>query len=747
MKRLIALTLAALTIVQPVLAATDPPLCGQSSPPAGCEPYQQFRTTSRLKRVAIVRMSRWDVLNQNNLGAIRRNMYHNLGNIRDAMRASGLEVHDYDTNFFELDHTGTTTNARDKREMWSNLGAKYALAIVLAGESNNNSRYVCADSTNVQLVVVGGGGNNGWRADTTVRGYVDTAPPTFEGVSANNGACLITYDQRDTVWGQRISSGTRINALPTGVTAVRRILHPKVLGGTEWASSSDSASWGDVQPASFDSTANARELLGPMWKVVFEKNLAEAVPSALNGVDGGGPRETYWIKWASQSVVGRAAPHFLWALVCRFTLADPIRWAYDWDDITDKFTDSKGEPPRWSAGQTDSALAALREFGIVPTMMLNPGHAEAYIRGDTPYTYKAGATLSSDTSLATGVRESAWSGPAHRYLTNYTWVHHSHDSTQKSIASNVIGGYGGYSSGNGANVTENGNVHQLWGYRYASRWNPNDSAAAPTARGYGTAGGRWGIVQRYAWSDSIRKVVAPGAKVPPYVVNPANQVLPKNWRARTPPTNWHSYASDAASCPIDSVLWAYDSMLVRGNGRDGRKLYIRDLLLSVRYEHYMHDRDSVVAYTIFLYPNERHTTRVSGRLIQAVGVRSFQQGVGPRTNYQNDAMDRAARLYGLKNNQPFNDVSNAAIGETNDYDTQGIFDGSSGYHDWNWRQSARVVYQHPGQNADHPGGAGDPHVDVFLRSIGQQMRAMDYIAGRKTQICVPGWSVYEKKGI
>lgn len=747
MKRAIAALLAILTIAQPLLAATDPPKCGQATSPPGCDSYQQFRYTTRTQRVAIIRPDRWSVLAASNMGAIRRNHYANLGNIRDALENHGIEVHDYNTNFFEQDHNGSATNAQDKREMWSDLGSKYAVAIVLCGETNvaGFARYVCADSTNVQLIVVGGGGNNGWRADTTVRGFVDSAQPVNEGYPAN-GACAITYDGVDTLWAQRLNSGRRMDALASGISGVRRVLHPVILGTPKtWNQTSDSTLYDQRYPAMLDSTADARELLGPMWNVAFTNNLAGAVPGAQNGVAGGGPREVYWLKWPAGNAFPYETPHLLWSLVSRFTVATPLKYAYDWDDVTDKFQDSKGQPPRWRASAVESSLAGLRAFGVVPTLMLNPSHARDYIRGDTPYTYGAGATLSQDTSLSTGRRETAWSGPSHSYLAGMTWVHHSHDSTQKSIASSLLGRYGGYTTGNGSVITEASHNHETFGYRYASRWNPLDSTAAPTARGAGTAGGRWGIIQRLAWSDSVRRVVAPGSTVPPFIVHPAGMMLPKNWRARTPATNWHSYASDAASCPIDSVLWALDSMLVRGNGRDGRKLYIGDWSFDPRYQHYQHDRDSVVATSIFLYPNEKHTTRVSGRLVQAVSVKTFVQGPSSRAEYLVAAVSRANRLIGLKNPITFNDVSNQQTGEGYDHDTQGVYDGATAYHDWNYKQSSKLLTQHPGQGGDLIAAHGDYMVDIFVLAYGTQYRMMDKIAGRSTTRCVPAWHVYEKK--
>lgn len=685
--------------------------------------YQPTRVTSRFKRIAVIRPSRWDAIFSGSVQSYRANLDCMLGNLLDAARENGLEVHYYDTAFFE----GTDSTSQ---QLWTNMGSRYSAAIILHPNTSvaRFSRYVCADSTNVQIIVVGGAEApiTSWMPDTTVRGFVDAIGQAgLVGISQTKGSCLVTYDNQDTLWGTRIPSGRRMISLASGIDGVYRLFKVVQTSGVHFGTVSDTTN--AIMPGA-DSLAQAAEYLGPMWKVRFSTYSGQgraiwpnSLAGAARGASDGGqsPRETYWVRLNNSTTSASASPHYIWALLCRFTNVKPIKWAYDWDDITDKFFDNLGQPPRWRATAVDSSLEALRQFGIIPTMMVNPVHAAAYINALNP-SYEA-----------------AWSGPGHTYLQNYTWVHHSHDSTTANVSSNLVGGFGGYGTGNGATV---GSV-QSWGRRYASRFDPT-STGQPGESMFG-AGGRFGMVQRYQYSDSVRRVNAPAARVPPYVVSPNNQMLPVNFKARG---NTYSiqYYSPSASCPIDSVLWAYDISLNKGNGNERRKLFLRSLVDNPKAQHLQWDRDSVVAYSLFLYPNERFVVPVNGRLVQAIGVNSFLQGASPRTQYVADANFRAANLLGLKNPVPVAERTNPLYNTTYTTDVMNVYSMALvGNIDMPFRQSTRVVYQHPGQHSTTIAAFGDYHVDVFIRSIATQFRAMDKLAGRATQKCVGAWQVYE----
>jgi hypothetical protein len=769
MKRFACYLLSALTLLQPLaaVAATDPPLCGSANPPAGCEPYQSFRTSSRYKRVAIIRPSRWDVISQTSLDDIRRNVTFGIGNIKDQMQIAGLEVHEYDTAFFESN--------QDHREMWTDFGAKYALAIVLSPQTSvaGFARYICADSTNVQVVVVGGGGVT-WAGDsTTLRGHMDDTDTDFTGTGSLRGSCLVTPDGLDTLWVVNCNSGRRKATLESGVASVVRVLVPQTTSGVHWLNTGQTSNAPGGPPhfdstttnmptSSVDTVAASAGLLGPLWKVNFDHYSGEGDATWINSLaavarganDGGGsPRSVYWLKL--NPATNTPATHLLWSLICRFTTADPIRWAFDMDDVVDQFSNgadgSRTLGFRWRPTQADTAMRALAVYGIRPTTMVNPGHMAAYLNGTTPYFFKSGADIAAADSSTR--RESYWITEPANYLKNMTWVHHSHDSTSESIASGLVGAYGGYSTGNNNAVTENAGVtpvsNQIWNYRLAGTWQPSGDRTT----------GKWGIVQRYLWSDSVRKSIAPSMISPPYLAFPANQMLPKNWRARTLINAWNTKQSLSASCPIDSVLWAYDYGLNHAQASGLGQIWLRFVADDVRGSvvssgtiveaggiHYQWDRDSCVASSLFLYPNERIVRRVGGRLVQATGVHSFLQGASSRTGYMDASFARLNKLLGLKNPVRFSDVNNAMVGETAGGDAMGVMlNGAEGIHDFSGRQATRVVYIHPGQQPGIVSPNGGYDVDVCVQTYFSPMRMMDKIAGRPTQRCVPAWQVYAQK--
>lgn len=732
MKKLIALFLIFQILAGPVLAATDPPAAGM--------PYEQARL-SRDKRIAIVWCSRWDVLNQGNVQSLKRNMFANIGNDFDAFEKQGGEVHEYNTAFFESD--------KDHREMWTDIGSKYALIFVMCPSSSaaSFSRYICADSTNGHIVIVGGG-SVGWQADSTVRGFVDSKPAAYEAVSSptGNNAHLLTLNPAlaCTSFASRIPSGRRITTLASGESLVVRLAQPNTTGSTfiQDADSVNSNMPGVVSGFPNDSIAAKNDYLGPMWKVVFKNRSGENNPNAtwINNLGiANSPRDVYWIKFTDGVIPSRTAPHYIWAMMCRFTTVNPISYFYDWDDITDKFANNL-TGTRMSNATSDSMIHVLHDrYGIDVAGSVNPEHAVSYIRGTNP-TY-----------------EVAWSGPAHTYIKDNSleFVHHAHDSSAAGPSSNILGRYGGYSGGNAANATQGGSIIQIYQHRYASRRNPGANEG-----GFIGAGGNFGIVQRYDYADSLRRVVCPNCPIPPYETFPSNQMLPLAFRIR-PCTNnplWTYYKTIAVECPIDSMLWAMDTMLVQRTPGRG-KLYLRGAFddgtgsslqpgtpfwgdASIRNTFLDSDRDSFVAFNLFAFPNEKWTTRVNGRLIQAVAVGGFLQGYSPRSQYMADANGRTAKILGLLNPLQWGENSKAIQGEAFSNDFQGVIAvGSTCSRDFNFSQSNRGIYQHPGQL-----GNGTPmyDVDCFLRSIGETLRFIDAIAGRPCSKNKKAWQVWGK---
>ena len=726
MKRIAAALIALFVMGGTAFAATDPPAAGQ--------PYQQFKTTSRFNHVAVIRPSRWDVLGSN-LNSIRRNMFGFLGTTLESMEMQGLEVHYYDTGFFESD--------QDHREMWTDLGAKYVLAIVLWPTSSAASfaRYICADSTNTQLVIVGGeddgAATNGWgAADTTIRGFIDTKS-NYDAVSANNGACLINQATGDTLWSAKFGTGRRTVALPANVSSVVRVLRPATFSGSTYIQNADSVN--SNMPGTFsgnaqDSVADKNEYLGSLWKVKYANYSGQGVATWINSIGTSTscpscPKEVYFLKVPVISVYTQSYPQLLWALVCRFTTVTSLRFAYGWDDVTDWFTNDGLTRPRWRPTAVDSARVGLGAIGIgwdrVSLEAINPDHAVNYIRGTSPVRYEAN-----------------WVGPAHTYITGKSWIHHVHDSTNSVQGSNLVGRAGGYSPNNGGTILQGGVNLEKFGHRFASRYNPG---AANPGNGIG-AGGHFGIVQRLAYSDSIRKAVCPECRRPPYLSFGANQILPVGWKPRPTTSNplWEVYYSASYECPIDSLMWAFDSMLV-GPAAGHDKLFLRIDQLTPRSQTFEWDRDSVAAMSPFHNPNEKLTIPVAGRLVQAVSIGSISLGASTRSSYVADANFRAANLLGLKNPVRRGEQANPQVGETAfNTDVMGVYGGSVGLHDFDPRQATRMIYQHPAQSTDHLTANGDYQVDCFLRTVGPYLSAMNSIAGRRTWICVQPWDIYKK---
>ncbi len=762
--RLFAALLVLATDITPAVAATNPPTLGL--------PYQASRVT-RDKRIAVIQMARQDLQTNN----IKLSMIRHAVPALDAFRGAGGEIHRYKSTFFE---TAGGAADKDHREMWTDIGSQYAAVIVLwpcATTTANTSRYICADSTNAQLIVIGGaemGGLSGWQEAVNTRGVVDTSTATTISNSSSKGSGLVLMDDRDTLWSPRISTGKRVGALATGIDTVVRLLRPIVERGYSFTTNdADSnsyrpvGSWNTAYGADWtpgaltramagtraDSVAGPGEVLGPLWKVHFTKYSGQDDPAWINslattarGVGGGGtsPQWAYWLKVASNPNPGEEVTHLLWGLMCKFTTVAPLPYYYDWDDATDVFDGDTY--PRWRNTAAESSLAALAIYGIKPTNMINPRNARDYINATTP-PYEASAI---GTPLA-------WTGPAHTYLSKLTWVHHAHDSSQ-GIFSNLFGGYGGYNPGNGAGFTQGGTVVQKWGHRVASRWNPG-------ATEEGGAGRNFGIVQRLDIADSLRNAIGGSPFTPPpYVASPANEHLPVNWRAR-PTTNnplWTYHYSSAASCPIDSVVWAVDYGLnghkLCGEGRVVWRVYTGPPWGGITSNYHTggtseHDRDSMVAVAFFKRAGEVRVTRVGERIIESVSVGTFLQGIGSRTFYMDNGSTRALTMLGLRGGSVMAEKARTDWGSTYSASlhaasrpgTGGVLSGtySEGY-----RNTTRGLYQHPGQettNPNHNGNhSGDAHVETFIRSIVPHLKVANAIAGREATKCYPAWMIQDK---
>lgn len=747
-------------------------LLGCSAWTVGQDPpaYQASRVNNRFLRVAIVRPSLWDVIFFSNVLGYRQNMRSSMGNIEEAMRDRGLEVHHYDTGFFTQTYQGSTNAARD---LWENMGSQYAVTIILQPNlqtTANFSRYVCADSTNTNVIVLGGSSLNGGWADTTARGFVDSKG-VYEAGSTINQAFCYRPQTSDTMWAFRIATGRRICVLPSGILKVVRYLVPKTRTGTTFVQDVDSTNSfmpgiiraGNGMPPGTatgdpnDTLAAIEQYLGPMWRVEFTNSLFDVVkaqgaidPSLLytNSLDSAScPRSVSWIKFPDGEFSQRAYPNLLWALICRFTQAKPIRYAIDADDIVDKFVNNLGAPERWTNAQGRAWLVdSLRKYNAFCGTGMNPSHGASYLRGQNP-TY-----------------ESAWSGEPHSYLRGMPWVHHSHDSTSGDIGSNLVGGFGGYANGNGASYTTpawtvdiNGAVtnDQIYTHRFATKnvgFAGGGAKYRDGALNYFGPGNSFSIARRLQWSDSLRRVVCPECPEPPYLNFPANQILTVGSRVRNAAfltsgndgTNFRYKFSAPVpgttlpTCPIDSEWVGFAAGL--GLPQDGSQyLYLRFGLLNMRRDYWQWDRDSVAALMPFLRGGDRYSVTAQGYQVNAIAIGTFQSGSPDFATAVTTGLQKANLLLGLKSPLALSDQSDPMIGETFASDYQGVYTfNPSVAHDQGYRAAMRTTYIHPLNS--NPVGY---EADALVHSVLNQLRLMDSIAGRPASKCSWPWEVYE----
>jgi hypothetical protein len=746
MKKLITslvLSLVALAPARPAIAAyptQDTPTISTS-----------FRYP-KARRVAFIQPERWDNMSLS-YSILAAAEYNGLYHIMDVLREQGCDVHLYNTKIFENFQYGT--------KLWRELGDSYALAVVMmpGGNQAGDVRYICPDSTNIQILAVGGMRANltaSWRDDTTVAGYVDAAQGNLQG-PASRGVCLVPYTSSglgtDTLWASQMPSGRRISdaglAAMTGVSSVVRVFHPVLgpdmpAGYWAWGTSTftidtlytrmPGASFatplvpGSNGTSATDSVAREFEYLGPAWKVKY--------------VSG---REAWFVKTLSSSSVSNMNPLLIYGMIARFVDVPPIRWAMDFDDVTDAFASTTN--PRWRQTAADTMLAAFRDFKVVVgTNGLNPLNVEGYINGFMPP--GEDGTLSGTTAMP-------WVGTnnGHTYIKAIPYNHHSHDSTSARITSNFIGGYGGYASVNGTNPYGT----QQNGRRVASRWAPS-----ATGTNYIGAGIRYGILQRLEYGDSVMRAHIPNYRHTPYFTFPANQMLPINWRPRPGtvaaynPT--HTFTVNTSNpdslCGIDSLLWALDYFLSKGRQTGKGEVVLRAGTISnLRTEALWADRDSVVACMIAQYPRDRFTVRVGGRLIEATVLHSFNQGNGvenpvtARASFFSTAALRANILLGLNNTVNKSEQWQPGYGESFDSDINTLmnFTGSGGKRHFPFRQSVRVLYMHPAGPAQYPSKYGNRAMDAFFIGSHSYWRAIEAVIGREIQQCVPAWQVYAKR--
>ena len=713
-------------------------------------PLQQWHVPYS-KRCIVIYPSRWDVLSLANLQTNKRQMERFVGNTFDAFEGNGGEVHFYNSAFFE------TNNAH--RNLFATLGTDAPVACYLFPYGNvgtnggAQNRYFHADSTTIQLVIVGGNGEACCSWSDVGVGVMDVEVAGGSASFARGSFLTPWRGVADTLWGQAWASSKRptdAQLATAGVDKVVRMYRPQTFTGVSWTNGSDSTTYA----AGTDSTCTDGDQMGPVWYAHFIKDgNGNTEPSSA-------PHNVWYVKCPQvlQLVSQMAYPQLLWAVLCRFTTVNPLRYSYEWDDMTDKPTDNMAGA-RATNATMDSTLQMLAgEYGIVMTGDVNPDHAVSYIRGTNP-TY-----------------EVAWSGESQHYIkdNNVAWIHHAHDSTQARLSANIVGRYGGYPTGNAATRTTitagalTSYALLAYAHRYASRFNPGNANVSQ----------RFGIIQRFQYSDSLRQLVCPNCTVPNYMNFPGNQILPIGYKPRPTTANptWVTHFSDPLhtdagsglqepECSIDSLLYA----LSVGTLHDGtdwtthvrKTLFLRYVFpdapgpssqssawawgdASPRQIYMSGDRDTAIAESPFFYPGERLSSRLGGNIQQVRAVGSTLLGAASAAVYRQLATYRCARMLGLANciiRQEAYNVTNGESATGLDFGSVGSAVSVEVQRNFNYNQAGRSLYQHPGPLAN---GRGSYDIDCYLRSIGTMVRSMDYLAARKATKCVFGWQVYDK---
>ena len=697
------------------------------------------------------------------------------GGLLPALRRQGAQVDNLSTSFFLKSANMTNSEAT----LWKNLGNTYSLVIVFGGiqygtataGATNRTRFYHPDSTNAQLMIVWSAANRNelTGSDTTTTAWPFVTFPNRNSVSGNTTATYVSYSSTntlrsafrpygstDTLWVPNI--GTAWSHLPSTWTAssktissVVRAMEPLALtaGLTPYYANADSSTL--AIPAAGDSTADAtttaREWLGPAWRVKF------ASGRYTENVSG---------QWTSTSYSTNFAM-LTYAIAARYLDLSPILCAVEMDDVTDMNPNNTGK--RWSNAGYDSLMTRwTSRYGCKPVLDANPLHLYQYIRGEDP------------------AFETAWSGGAWSWVRKWKqpWIHHAHDAVASRPTSNLVGGFGGYSTGNANVVTIGGVQTFILSPRLAFRsYASQDSVYGPS------------IYHRLAYSDSLRGIACPECPMPPYLSFPDNRVLPPNYRTRTAPTGWYRYRSVSRDslCPIDSTFLA----MARGlKVPSGGTLYIRGTLINgagdqgyITFRPWgvqsprnayvgnedLYSADSVIAKTPFIYPGEERivrdmagltdpTGRTSGQpywvRVKNIATVTFDPGSGTNNVLTLASLAPVAlsKLLGFNNGVVTSTTFGSSTGGTNWLGDTWSVDPASVYGTGTLQQNvgndrARIIYFHPGNYAgvstNPPIGPGDNYATAqFERFILMPVKALNTVAGKQIVKWVNPWEVYAK---
>ena len=664
-------------------------------------------------------------------------------------------------------------------EMFRTLGDYYSSAVMVGfralfrANATHEKKFFCAESTNVQMIHVGGKANYASYDDgsSPLYGSADTTRSSDDDESIAAGRSVAPYDGKgglgDTLWMDRCMYGVRPVSLPAGCTVVR-LFHP-VMNTLKGAASDSSLFWGAGADSSRYTNAAATYGSGvPMyryrsgWWAVSRDSVArqpyEPLPLAWRvywtDTNGDGKDHVDFVKAVSSVNTRFIFGDIAYSLVARYTKLSPIKIAMEWDDManytpTDGIVGAGTYSPQYARIDGDELGDLVDEMRNVWGMRLAtniaPDSIIAYARG-TP----AGQ----------------WEGSAvkrvkpHSYYfeKKLPWIYHAHDSSS-FVGSNFVGKFGGYYPANGQNVIIGAYDVSAFTHRnLAGAFDPNNLLAANDPNKYG-------IFQRLLRSDSLRRVYCPSCPLPPYFSFPNNDMIPLDWKQR--PGGGHAPMVGNGSISMDNYFTAM-GQATKAFPYSGGTLYVRGyfhILNSIKWKDVQarnkahslggvmypqfsvvnryreFDRDSLAAEMFFLDPDVRLTYGNSQfrRVVQNVGTINLAA--------QSDILSEWAGSQRIRNQLlGFCNPQQRAGGPASDYgeafsaDPNGIISGNTNIIR-NGAGRVRVVYCHPLFNTTGPGGKGE--IEAQRTVILRPLRALNRIAGHPIHQWVYPWETVQ----
>ena len=653
-------------------------------------------------------------------------------------------------------------------EAFRTLGDYYSCAVMVGfralfrTNATHEKKFFCPESTNVQMVHLGGTSNYAGFDEGAgqLYGSADSCRSLGSTESITGGRAVVPYKATgglasDTLWFERVNYALRPAVLPAGVSQVVRLFHP-VLNTLKGAASDSSLYWGSAAEStlSVNMTGNYRYRAG-WWNTTSDsvaRRAYEPLPIAWRvywtDANADGKDHVDFVKTSSGLNSRYCYGDVAFSLISRYAKLSPIKIAMEWDDMANmNFTNGNGSAAfptgtRPDGKSLDSLVVEMRNvWGVRLAANIAPDSLVAYINGLPENQWK---------------RNPAKFSQPHSYYTDrkLPWIFHSHDSSS-TVASNLVGKFGGYYPANGQNNTSGNYTVSAFTHRVYSASVPGLADNDPN---------KYGIVQRLLRSDSLRSVYCRECPLPPYLSYPNNDMMPTDWKVRSGGGFPEMVGSGALS--MQDFFNAQAVGLKVSSGQ--RTLYTRGyfyILNSVlskttdaprnrahfiggtqypqfsianRYREF--DRDSLAAEMFFLDPDaEINYGGTFGLKVRNLGCLNISQQSDVLANLAKSQLTRNM-LLGFANPQQRAGFTSTDYGEGFVADPNGIISGNTNVIR-NGAGRVRVVYIHPLGGTVGPGGAGE--VEVMRTLVLRPLRALNRIAGHPIHSWVYPWETVQ----